>query len=181
MQDDKTIEQFVLWEQSRRKPDGRFDLPVRGFGAPPPFASDFEPTFWLPSPVSEKRLRVRDGKPMMENVKSCFDTPEILELRDRIIASIVQMSPGIFTVDVAFTEYAAKLLTFNYSLRDEELEAMLSGSRGWHTSVIQHVCGGDDVVQFIAALRADSRAIKVGPEPDPPELKLWQRLFRKWW
>jgi hypothetical protein len=155
---DPVISEFIAWEQSKRRPTGSFDIPTKGFGAPAHLAG-VDTTLWLPSVASERKMKFIAGRLVVEDVSSRLPglSPDVLAIRARIIDSIQDVGPGLMSIDVDFVQYAAALLTFNYEFGDADLDSLLIGSTAWHGPLIQHLVGGDDVMQFAVDVEARRR------------------------
>jgi len=152
----------LAWQQARRRPDGRFNYPITGFGR------DGDYTLWVPNPTADRRYVFKGGKPTVEAAPSCFTDPRINALRDQVIRSITVAGPGLLNADVAFLEYVAGILLVNYDLSDDELTMLLEGSH-WHDAATRHLLGGDDMVAMLAEHGADlvARAAPFNPPPNP--------------
>jgi hypothetical protein len=166
----------LLWQQQRRRPDGHFDLPVRYFG-PPSVPDDIGYTLWLPSPKVEVKYVFKDGRPVRTVVESCMTRPEVISLRNEIVATMTHESALKFAVfESQFLEYAATVIGINYILTDEDLTMLLGGTR-WHEAIIQHVIGGQDFIATVAAAAPhmvfpDAARHDVAPAISPPRTLL---------
>ena len=139
------------WQQSRRRPDGKFHTPVGGFGSGGLY------TIWLPSTRPDVRFRIVNGEPVREIVSDCFsDQPEIAAARDEIIRTFRSVN-GVYSADTAFIRYTVAVIKSNYTVTDDDLTFLLDGKK-WHDSMMKHALGGDDLVRVMASIRQTAPA-----------------------
>jgi hypothetical protein len=142
---------------------------------------------YLPDPTPATRTRIRDGKAVHEPVPSVLDREDIRTLRNEVLErwAFCGIRGGMALLDVplAFMDYAAAVLRVNYDLSDDELEFLLTNSKAWHASMMQHITGGEDFVSRLAASRDALRPPEPSATPAPPpapavRLPWWKRLAR---
>jgi hypothetical protein len=175
----ETSEEY-RWQKQRLKPESE-RLPgasfVRGYGPVGQYS------MYLPSPVTEKKIIFRDGKPSAEFAGSCLDIPEIRAARDKVLECAAKRMPfAELLADLVLVEYSVVLLRTQYNLTDPDLEMLHSGKR-WHQPLIVHAMGGKDVVdslrridpQRISEIISDAEnrlhgyAVLAGNSPEPSE------------
>jgi hypothetical protein len=171
----------ISWQKQRLKPESE-RLPgasfVRGYGPVGQYS------MYLPSPVTEKKIIFRDGKPSAEFAGSCLDIPEIRAARDKVLECAAKRMPfAELLADLVLVEYSVVLLRTQYNLTDPDLEMLHSGKR-WHQPLIVHAMGGKDVVdslrridpQRISEIISDAEnrlhgyAVLAGNPPNRPSL-----------
>lgn len=163
---EKLIADFLKWEKARRRPEGHFDSPVRGWGWPiPDIATSTPATIWLASNVAGQVVRVRDGVPMVDVIEASNDD-ELNTLRSSLIRNMSLADRNGFSGVVLFVQgdflrYAARCITLNYSVTDDELGRLLSGT-AWQPEIAKHIFGGDRVLDQVNAVAPSLLA----PDPD---------------
>lgn len=132
---------IAAWLAKHEKPTARKEVVAQGFG-------DGRFTLYLPSPLPGSRIVFKDGKPHREVIESCMTDPAIAELRERAIGAFDER--GI-SCDLTFFEYASAIVGLNYTFSDDELTMLLGGSK-WHKAMLQHLVGGEDVIDSLAEM-----------------------------
>ncbi len=158
---DAAIEAYQ-WQEQRRRPDGKFHIPVGGFGSGPVHF-----TLWLPSTRPDVRFKVVNGEPIRETLGDCFsDTPEIAAARDTVLKTFRSVN-GVYTCDTAFLKYTIAVLRSNYTLGDDDLTMLLAGTK-WHDPMMRHLLGGEDMVKALMGIRSMRQAPMPAPAPPRP-------------
>lgn len=156
---DPVYKTIYEWEQQRRRPDGRFDVPVGGFGLGGKY------TLRLPSPKAGRSWSFdAEGEVIHAPVPSCLEEdPKIRQARDEVIRCARRIGPTRLEVGEALLRYAARVILRNYRMTPEELTGLLSRGSQWQEGMVRHALGGDDVVEALARLSPPSV-----PNPPPP-------------
>jgi hypothetical protein len=168
------------WQKERLKPEPE-RLPgagfVRGYGPMGQYS------MYLPSPVTEKKIVFRDGKPQAEFVGSCLENPEIRAARDKVLECAAKRMPfAELLADMVLVEYSVTLLRTQYNLSDADLEMLHSGRR-WYQPLIVHAMGGKDTVDSLTRIdpqriseivsdaenRLNAYAVLAGASPAPSD------------
>jgi hypothetical protein len=171
-----TAEQFLAWQQDRRREDGQFHWPISGLGP------DGQYCLWAPSPKVESKIVFSNGRPQQRVIR-CQLPVRVNRLRDEVLASMTPMGDGRLSVDMRVIEYAAAILLLNYRLSDDELGMLLDGTT-WHAAVVEHLMGGPEVVARLSELAPELLAPELlAPRqtftdyPPPPRRPWWKRIL----
>lgn len=163
------LEQIATWLSERSRPGGHFDCPTTGFGFPKRFAKvgiKDGLTLHLPSPAVKPVTRFKNGRPITTVAESCLEDPEIRRMRDRVLRTVTSAGIGLLRVPDEFIEYAAAVVGINYAFDDADLDDIFSTTT-WHSPMIRHLVGGDDVIAAAAQLMPRVRPETVATSPDP--------------
>lgn len=141
-----------LWQKTRRRADAPIEgkLPVQGFGP------DGRYTLWLVSPVVQRKLKFSNGKPAIQQHGATLSDPQLMQLRSKVVDSL-QLAPRdhdamlfVLRADLVLAEYAAYVIALDYSVSDDDLDFLLSGSTAWIKSMAIHACGGQEAIDALS-------------------------------
>jgi hypothetical protein len=164
------------FQQRRKRADALPGPPIQGFGPKGGY------TLWLPAGKVEMLREFRNGRVASRQIKGGLDDPELIALQRQIIDSAQNAGPGRLLVDVQFLDFAAGLVRRNYTVTDDELGMLLLSGNGWHKAVwVDHVLGGQAMVEALADSPAIDEPIRPKLPPtaaDLPPVRPWRR---PWW
>lgn len=116
---------------------------MRGFGLQGNYS------LYVPSPISERKINFKKGKPTIEIVGTCLEIPLVLEARNKVLACVARRFPlAELFADLVLVEYSAAVLNVNYKLCDDDL-TMLHAGRAWREPMIVHAVGGVDAIKAL--------------------------------
>lgn len=143
------------WQKQRRREGVAMQgkIPVSGFGV------DGTYTLWLLSPAIVRKVKFKNGKPVVETFGDCVTDPKLLVLRNAVVTSIKSTDDGvrgILTADLRVMEYGAALILNDYKMTDDELEMLMPSGIGandkWITSLCTHAVGGQDSIDAMSRI-----------------------------